>query len=66
MLASKVPTVVKALHKQLKEKSMKSRQGCVSLLTELANVLPGALGEHIPALIPGDVTLLYTNIYCQK
>ncbi|XP_041743200.1 cullin-associated NEDD8-dissociated protein 2 isoform X2 [Coregonus clupeaformis] len=52
LLKKQVPTVVKALHKQLKEKSMKSRQGCFSLLTELANVLPGALGEHIPALIP--------------
>ncbi|CAB1353222.1 unnamed protein product [Coregonus sp. 'balchen'] len=55
LLKKQVPTVVKALHKQLKEKSMKSRQGCFSLLTELANVLPGALGEHIPALIPGIV-----------
>uniref|UniRef100_A0AAY5KWD2 TATA-binding protein interacting (TIP20) domain-containing protein n=1 Tax=Esox lucius TaxID=8010 RepID=A0AAY5KWD2_ESOLU len=52
---SQVPTVVKALHKQLKEKSMKSRQGCFSLLTELAKVLPGDLGEHIPALIPGII-----------
>uniref|UniRef100_A0A8C8EIV0 TATA-binding protein interacting (TIP20) domain-containing protein n=1 Tax=Oncorhynchus tshawytscha TaxID=74940 RepID=A0A8C8EIV0_ONCTS len=55
LLKKQVPTVVKALHKQLKEKSMKSRQGCFSLLTELANVLPGALGKHIPALIPGIV-----------
>ncbi|XP_029630126.1 cullin-associated NEDD8-dissociated protein 2 isoform X3 [Salmo trutta] len=55
LLKKQVPTVVKALHKQLKEKSMKSRQGCFCLLTELANVLPGALGKHIPALIPGIV-----------
>ncbi|XP_038838717.1 cullin-associated NEDD8-dissociated protein 2 isoform X2 [Salvelinus namaycush] len=55
LLKKQVPTVVKALHKQLKEKSMKSRQGCFSLLTELANVLPGALGKHIPSLIPGIV-----------
>uniref|UniRef100_A0A8C7SLN9 Cullin-associated and neddylation-dissociated 2 (putative) n=1 Tax=Oncorhynchus mykiss TaxID=8022 RepID=A0A8C7SLN9_ONCMY len=54
-VVSQVPTVVKALHKQLKEKSMKSRQDCFSLLTELANVLPGALGKHIPSLIPGIV-----------
>ncbi|XP_036806823.1 cullin-associated NEDD8-dissociated protein 2 isoform X2 [Oncorhynchus mykiss] len=52
LLKKQVPTVVKALHKQLKEKSMKSRQDCFSLLTELANVLPGALGKHIPSLIP--------------
>ncbi|KAJ8260325.1 hypothetical protein GJAV_G00179670 [Gymnothorax javanicus] len=53
LLKKQVPSVVKALHRQLKEKSMKNRQGCFSLLTELANVLPGALGDHIPALIPG-------------
>ncbi|XP_030633653.1 cullin-associated NEDD8-dissociated protein 2 [Chanos chanos] len=55
LLKKQIPNVVKALHKQLKEKSMKSRQGCFSLLTEMANVLPGALGEHIPVLIPGIV-----------
>ncbi|CAB1315601.1 unnamed protein product [Coregonus sp. 'balchen'] len=48
-----VPTVVKALHEQLKEKSMKSRQGCFCLLTDLANILPGALGTHTPARSPG-------------
>ncbi|KAJ7999313.1 hypothetical protein DPEC_G00193090 [Dallia pectoralis] len=55
LLKKQVPAVVKALHKLLKDKSMKSRQGCFSLLTELANVLPGDLGDHIPALIPGIV-----------
>ncbi|MGH0163909.1 UNVERIFIED_CONTAM: hypothetical protein FKN15_056135 [Acipenser sinensis] len=55
MLKSQVPNVVKALHKQLKEKSIKSRQGCLCLLTELVNVLPGAMADHIPALIPGIV-----------
>ncbi|KAF1503523.1 Cullin-associated NEDD8-dissociated protein 1, partial [Megadyptes antipodes antipodes] len=55
MLQKQVPNIVKALHKQLKEKSIKSRQGCFSLLTELANVLPGCLADHIPALVPGIV-----------
>uniref|UniRef100_A0A8C0BGV7 Cullin associated and neddylation dissociated 2 (putative) n=1 Tax=Buteo japonicus TaxID=224669 RepID=A0A8C0BGV7_9AVES len=55
MLQNQVPKIVKALHKQLKEKSIKSRQGCFSLLTELANVLPGCLADHIPALVPGIV-----------
>ncbi|XP_027495949.1 cullin-associated NEDD8-dissociated protein 1-like isoform X2 [Corapipo altera] len=55
MLRNQVPNIVKALHKQLKEKSIKSRQGCFSLLTELANVLPGCLADHIPALVPGIV-----------
>uniref|UniRef100_A0A8B9VGZ6 TATA-binding protein interacting (TIP20) domain-containing protein n=1 Tax=Anas zonorhyncha TaxID=75864 RepID=A0A8B9VGZ6_9AVES len=55
MLQNQVPNIVKALHKQLKEKSIKSRQGCFSLLTELASVLPGCLADHIPALVPGIV-----------
>ncbi|XP_073207347.1 cullin-associated NEDD8-dissociated protein 1-like isoform X5 [Lepidochelys kempii] len=54
MLQNQVPNIIKALHKQLKEKSIKSRQGCFSLLTELANVLPGCLADHIPALMPGS------------
>lgn len=45
--------IVKALHKQLKEKSVKTRQCCFNMLTELVNVLPGALTQHIPVLIPG-------------
>lgn len=50
--------IVKALHKQLKEKSVKTRQCCFNMLTELVNVLPGALTQHIPVLIPGDTTPL--------
>lgn len=46
--------IVKALHKQLKEKSVKTRQCCFNMLTELVNVLPGALTQHIPVLIPGS------------
>ncbi|XP_072307863.1 cullin-associated NEDD8-dissociated protein 2 [Eucyclogobius newberryi] len=55
LLKKQVPMIVKALHKQLKDKSVKSRQGCFSVLTELAHTVPGALEEHIPALIPGLV-----------
>jgi len=53
LLQSQVPSIVRALHKQMKEKSIKSRQGCLALLTELITVLPGALAVHISALIPG-------------
>ncbi|KAJ1110677.1 hypothetical protein NDU88_008025 [Pleurodeles waltl] len=52
MLHNQVPSIVKALHKQFKDKRIKSRQGCFSLLTELANVLPGCLADHIPVLVP--------------
>uniref|UniRef100_UPI0037E85094 cullin-associated NEDD8-dissociated protein 2 n=1 Tax=Semicossyphus pulcher TaxID=241346 RepID=UPI0037E85094 len=55
MLKKQVPVIVKVLHRQLKEKSPKSRQGCFCLLTELAHTVPGALETHIPALIPGIV-----------
>uniref|UniRef100_A0A8C7ZPI6 TATA-binding protein interacting (TIP20) domain-containing protein n=1 Tax=Oryzias sinensis TaxID=183150 RepID=A0A8C7ZPI6_9TELE len=48
-----VPGIVKVLHRQLKDKSIKSRQGCFGLLSELAHTVPGALEEHIPALVPG-------------
>lgn len=50
---SQVSMIVKALHKQMKEKSVKTRQCCFNMLTELVNVLPGALTQHIPVLIPG-------------
>ena len=41
LLQSQVPSIVPALHKRMKEKSIKSRQGCLALLTELITVLPG-------------------------
>ncbi|KAJ4918525.1 hypothetical protein JOQ06_022826 [Pogonophryne albipinna] len=55
LLKTQVPLIVKALHRQLKEKSIRSRQGCFSLLSELSHTAPGALETHIPALIPGIV-----------
>ncbi|XP_076241308.1 cullin-associated and neddylation-dissociated 1 isoform X2 [Calliopsis andreniformis] len=53
LLQQQVPLIVKAIHRQMKEKSIKTRQDCFSLLKELVLVLPGALSNHIPALIPG-------------
>ncbi len=53
MLQAQIPDLVKAIHKQLREKSIKTRQGCFNLLTELVQVLPGALTDHIPALVTG-------------
>ncbi|KAG7278589.1 hypothetical protein CRUP_013331 [Coryphaenoides rupestris] len=55
MLQNQVPMIVKALHRQLKEKSVKTRQCCFNMLTELVTVLPGALSQHIPVLIPGII-----------
>ncbi|KAF8766423.1 Cullin-associated NEDD8-dissociated protein 1 like protein [Argiope bruennichi] len=53
LLKQQTPNIIKALHRQLKEKSIKTRQGCFLVLTELVTVLPGALSDHMPALIPG-------------
>lgn len=58
--------IVKALHKQLKEKSVKTRQCCFNMLTELVNVLPGALTQHIPVLIPGDTAPLVLQVLIQS
>ena len=45
--------IMKALHKQLQEKSVKTRQGCFCLLTELVTVLPGILHDQITMVVPG-------------
>lgn len=50
---TQVPLVMKALQRQLKDRSIRARQGCFSLLTELAGVLPGSLAEHMPVLVAG-------------
>ncbi|XP_004395704.1 PREDICTED: cullin-associated NEDD8-dissociated protein 2 isoform X3 [Odobenus rosmarus divergens] len=54
-LRGQVPLVIKALQRQLKDRSIRARQGCFSLLTELAGVLPGSLAEHMPVLVAGIV-----------
>ncbi|TKC41478.1 hypothetical protein EI555_001579, partial [Monodon monoceros] len=55
MLRGQVPLVIKALQRQLKDRSVRARQGCFSLLTELAGVLPGSLAEHMPVLVAGII-----------
>ncbi|XP_058144812.1 cullin-associated NEDD8-dissociated protein 2 [Dasypus novemcinctus] len=55
MLRGQVPLVVKALQRQLKDRSLRARQGCFGLLAELAGVLPGCLAEHMPVLVSGIV-----------
>ncbi|XP_029683341.1 cullin-associated NEDD8-dissociated protein 1-like isoform X2 [Takifugu rubripes] len=55
MLKRQVTTIVKMVHRQLREKSLKTRQGGFGLLTELVQTVPGGLEEQVPALIPGIV-----------
>ncbi len=52
-LQMQIPQIVKAVHKQLREKSVKTRQGCFSLLSEMVQVLPGALTDHLQSVVPG-------------
>lgn len=53
MLQAQVPLIVRALHAQIKDKSIKTRQDCFNLLKELVGVLPGAMSNHMPVLITG-------------
>lgn len=53
LLQAQVPTIVKAVHIQLRERSIKTRQDCLALLRELVNVIPAALTIHVPLLMPG-------------
>lgn len=53
LLSEQVPTLIRCIYKQLQEKSVKTRQGCFELLTELVTVLPGALSNHIELIVPG-------------
>ena len=46
VLESQIPSIVSALHRQLKEKSIKTRQGAFQLLTELILVIPGLLKQN--------------------
>lgn len=52
-LQAQVPLIVRALHPQIKDKSIRTRQDCFNLLKELVGVLPGAMSNHMPVLISG-------------
>lgn len=45
ILRDQVPQIVRSLDRQLKEKSIKTRQSCFQLLSELVNILPNALAD---------------------
>uniref|UniRef100_A0A0P6FDL4 Cullin-associated NEDD8-dissociated protein n=1 Tax=Daphnia magna TaxID=35525 RepID=A0A0P6FDL4_9CRUS len=53
MLMQQVPLIIKATSKQMKDKSLKTRQGVLALLTELVLVIPGCLSPHFSQLVPG-------------
>lgn len=53
MLQEQVPEIVRSIQPLMREKSMKTRQDCFSLLRELLNVLPGAFSNNLNQLMPG-------------
>ena len=53
MLRGEVPRIVKAVSKQLKEKSVKTRVASFNCLKQLVLSAPGCLAEHAGALVPG-------------
>lgn len=52
-LQEQVPEIVRNIQPLMREKSMKTRQDCFSLLRELLNVLPGAFTHNLNQLMPG-------------
>eukprot|EP00850_Spirogloea_muscicola_P001350 SM000005S17147 [mRNA] locus=s5:408611:419235:+ [translate_table: standard] len=53
MLRQEVPKLVRALNKQLREKSIKTRIGTFGVLRQLVLVLPNSMADYIASLIPG-------------
>jgi len=53
LLQGQVKDIVRALHKMLREKSVKTRQGAFILLAEVLHVLPSSLRDDTATLIPG-------------
>ena len=48
-----VPSVVKAAVRQLKEKSVRTKQGVFAALQELVTVVPDTIGTHTGQMMPG-------------
>uniref|UniRef100_A0A9J2Q9E8 TATA-binding protein interacting (TIP20) domain-containing protein n=1 Tax=Ascaris lumbricoides TaxID=6252 RepID=A0A9J2Q9E8_ASCLU len=52
-LDAQVPMLVKAINKQLKTKTLKTKQCCFILLTQLLRAYPGALSDQLHLLVSG-------------
>ena len=58
-LSSALPLILKPIGSQLKHKtSIKTRQGAVSVVREVALALPGCLAPHVDLLVPGLIVAL--------
>lgn len=52
LLEERIPALVNACVKQMKDKSVKPRSATFGLLRQLAEVAPGQLGPHLARLLP--------------
>ena len=62
-LRSDVPSIMKAAVKQLRDKSIKTKQGMFAALQELVSVTPESLGPFIPQVMPGIQAALQVHFY---
>jgi len=52
-LLEQVPVIIKSLQRHLCDKSIRTRQCCYTLLSNLVVTIPGCLSDHLPALMSG-------------
>lgn len=53
LLGADIPAVIRAVAKQLRSKSAKTKVGVFRVLLELVAVAPDAVGSHVAELLPG-------------
>lgn len=61
-LRSDVPSIMKAAVKQLKDKSVKTKQGTFAVLQELVTVAPDSLGPFVGQVMPGIQAALQVRL----
>jgi len=65
-LRSDVPSIIKAAVRQLKEKSVKTKQGVFAALQELVTVVPDSIGTHTSQMMPGIQAALNVSVLCLR
>ncbi|MEW5303601.1 MAG: hypothetical protein WDW36_006278 [Sanguina aurantia] len=58
MLQADVPALLKAIAKQLRDKSPKTKIGVLGVLRELVTVIPDSVADHVALLLPGILASL--------
>ena len=62
LLRRDVPSIVKAAVRQLKEKSVRTKQGVFAALQELVTVVPDVIGVHTSQMMPGILSALNVSL----